>query len=101
VDCDYDGDSQGRHLLFQSRADQRAFFARPLRGGKQIRGTACSGPYWRRGRNRRTEGRLALVRLTGCRNVLIRADDSRRLLGDIRASSPPAREMRTLWETGG
>ena len=54
-----------------------------------------------RGRSRRTEGRLALVRLSGCRNVLIWADDSRRLPGDIRASSPPAREMCTLWETGG
>jgi hypothetical protein len=68
VDCDYDGDSQGRHLLFQSRADQKAFRARPRRSGKHIRGTACSG---------------------------------RRLPGDIRASSPPAREMCTIWETRG
>jgi hypothetical protein len=101
VDCHYDGDSQGRYLLFESRADQKAFFARPRRGGEQIRGTACSGPYWRRGRNRRTSGRLAFVRLTGGRNVLIWADDSRRLPGDIRASSPPAREMCTIRETGG
>jgi hypothetical protein len=101
VDCDYDGDSQGRYLLFESRADQKAFCARPRRGGKQIRGTARSGPDWRRGRNRRTKGRLAFVRLTGGRNALIWADDSRRLPGDIRASSPPAREMCTIWETRG
>jgi hypothetical protein len=43
--------------------------------------------------------RLAFVRLTGCRNVLIWADDSRRLLGDIRASSPGAGEMCTIGET--
>jgi hypothetical protein len=101
VGCGYDGDSEGRYLLFESRADQEVLFPRPRRGGKQIRGPACSGPHWRRGRNRRTEVRLALVRLTGGRNVLIWADDSQRLLGDIPAGSPPARETCTIWETRG
>jgi|tagenome__1003787_1003787.scaffolds.fasta_scaffold20736848_2 hypothetical protein len=100
-DCDYDGDSKGAYLLYKSRADMQKSFTKLRRGGKKISGTACSGASWRRGTNAtRSKGRLAFVRLDGG-TLLLWGDDSRRLLGVLRATSAPVREVCSIWKTRG
>ena len=100
ADCDYDGDSVGMYLLYESRADLHRAFSGLRRGGKEIRGTKCSGPYWRRNPSKSSEGRLSFVRLAKDKRLLW-ADDSRRVMGVISAESAPVREMCTIWETRG
>jgi hypothetical protein len=98
-DCDYDGDSEGSYLLFESRSDMRAAFNRLRRGGKTIHGQ-CEGPYWyrhSRGKDR-VEGPLAFVRLDG-EKLMVWGDDSRRVLGTIRAKNAPVKEMCSIWKT--
>ena len=100
ADCDYDGESHGTYRLYKTRADMRSAFARLARGARPIKGASCSGPYWSRGKNKRTEGRLAFVR-DGGKKVLLWADDSERVLGVLRAGTAASDEVCAIWETRG
>src|ERR1700755_2099383 len=58
ADCDYDGEPDGAYLLFETRADLRRRFNRMRGVGGAIRGSACSGPYWRHLPSQRSEGAI-------------------------------------------